>query len=186
MQILLRICIEEHLLEQRNATIKNCVPHHDEPTGVCFRLLADPLLTLAPCGMGRFVERCPGCHRRNLIGGPLTSNVEGLLPRAFLVSSRTRFAISMRSRQSGSMLGRGGDSTGSGLSESSCRLVGTVRGLGNIGLPSYSGPTRLPGRTMRCSAWCDQATATCDTEPGPAGSGLSPETAAANKPGSRG
>ena len=45
------------------------------------------------------------------IGGPRMSKVDGLSPRAFRVSSRTRLAISILSRQSRSMPADGGPST---------------------------------------------------------------------------
>lgn len=47
-------------------------------------------------------------HDPTRIGGPSMSKVAGFPRRACLVSSRTRFAVSTFSRQSGSMPGGGG------------------------------------------------------------------------------
>ena len=111
---------------------KKYVSHHNETAVVSVLVLPDQLLTLVPVGMGRFVERRPGHHRGKRMGGPCMSNVKGLSPRAFLASSRTRLAISIRSRQSGSMPGGGGNSAREELSESRCRLSGSVWDSDNL------------------------------------------------------
>lgn len=63
------------------------------------------------------------------MGGPHKSNGQGLLGRAFVVYPRTRLAISICSRQSGSVLGGAGDNAGKGIAESNCRLLELVSGF---------------------------------------------------------
>lgn len=122
MEVLLWISIEWHFLEKGNAATEDHVSHDNETAGVCLLVFADQLLALITGSMGRFVERCASRHRLNRMAGPCMSSVEDLLPRAFLVSSRNRLAISIRSRQSGSIPGGGGDRTGEDFAESRCLL----------------------------------------------------------------
>lgn len=126
VEILLRIRIEERFLEERYAAAEDRVSHDNQAAVVGFLVLPDQLLALIPGSVSRFIERRASRHRLNCMGGPCMSNVEDLLPRAFLVSSRQRLAISIRSRQSGSMPGGGGNSVGDEPAEARWLLVGPV------------------------------------------------------------
>ena len=112
MKILSRIGIEQCLLEERDAGWEDHVPHHDETTIVGVLVVPNQPLAFVTPGVCGFVERGAVRHRRIRIGGPRMSKVDGLSPRAFRVSSRTRLAISILSRQSGSMVAGGCPSTG--------------------------------------------------------------------------
>lgn len=74
------------------------------------------------------------------------SKVEGLSPRAFRISSRTRLAISILSRQSGSMVAGGRPSTGGPPTASRLRSRGVVLDV-NV-LVALAWPNHIAGPAL--------------------------------------